>query len=69
MDARTRCNNVLKALLWDSAFAFIPPILLFTVNPGTTLGPSAGLFSLLPALFQLHRQHRVLHRSKGMGGN
>jgi two-component system, LytTR family, sensor histidine kinase AlgZ len=28
-------KTILKAVLWDSAFAFIPPILLFTMNMNT----------------------------------
>jgi two-component system, LytTR family, sensor histidine kinase AlgZ len=38
MNARTHCTNVLKAVMWDSAFALIPPILLFTLNPGIRWG-------------------------------
>lgn len=29
-------RNILKAVAWDSVFAFIPPILTFTMNSGTT---------------------------------
>src|SRR5580700_1424336 len=36
MSARARCTSILKAVIWDSAFALIPPILLFTLNPGIT---------------------------------
>jgi two-component system, LytTR family, sensor histidine kinase AlgZ len=38
MSARAHCTSILKAVIWDSAFAFIPPILLFTLNPGITWG-------------------------------
>ena len=38
MNARAHCTGILKAVIWDSAFAFIPPILLFTLNPGVTWG-------------------------------
>ncbi len=33
MNAPTYCNSVLKAVLWDSAFALVPAILLYTMNP------------------------------------
>jgi sensor histidine kinase YesM len=29
-------KSILKAVMWDSAFALIPPILLYTMNPGIT---------------------------------
>src|ERR1700733_7255084 len=29
-------RNILNAVIWDSAFALIPPIMLFTLNPGIT---------------------------------
>ena len=38
MNARARCTNIMRAVIWDSAFAFIPPILLFTLNPGVAWG-------------------------------
>ena len=31
-------TNILKVVMWDSAFALIPPILLFTLNPSITWG-------------------------------
>jgi len=36
MDTRTYRTSILKVVLWDSAFAFLPPILLFTMNTSTT---------------------------------
>jgi two-component system, LytTR family, sensor histidine kinase AlgZ len=38
MNVRTQCTNILRIVIWDSAFAFIPPILLFTLNPDITWG-------------------------------
>jgi sensor histidine kinase YesM len=29
-------KSILKAVMWDSAFSLIPPILLYTLNPGIT---------------------------------
>src|ERR1700733_9979042 len=34
MNTPSHRRNILNAMLWDSAFALIPPILLFTLNPG-----------------------------------
>jgi hypothetical protein len=36
MDTRTYRTSFLKVVMWDTAIAFIPPILLFTLNPGIT---------------------------------
>jgi sensor histidine kinase YesM len=36
MNARLCFNNVGNAVLWDSAFALVPTILLFTLNPSMT---------------------------------
>ena len=36
MNARLCFQNVRNAVLWDSAFALVPTILLYTLNPGTT---------------------------------
>jgi two-component system, LytTR family, sensor histidine kinase AlgZ len=36
MNAPNYRSSVLKVVIWDSAFALIPPILLFTLNPGIT---------------------------------
>ena len=36
MNASTCGRTILNAVLWDSAFGLVPPILLFTVNPGIT---------------------------------
>lgn len=35
MNASTS-KTILKAMVWDSAFALIPPLLLFALNPGIT---------------------------------
>jgi hypothetical protein len=36
MNTPSYLKSILKAVLWDSAFALIPPILLFTMTPGIT---------------------------------
>jgi hypothetical protein len=36
MNTRTYRTSFLKVVMWDSAFALIPPILLYTLNPGIT---------------------------------
>lgn len=36
MNARACFKNIRNAVLWDSAFALVPTILLFTLNPGMT---------------------------------
>jgi two-component system sensor histidine kinase AlgZ len=36
MDTRKYRTSVLKIVLWDTAFALIPPMLLFTLNPSIT---------------------------------
>jgi two-component system sensor histidine kinase AlgZ len=36
MNTRTYRTSFLKVLMWDSAFALIPPILLYALNPGIT---------------------------------
>jgi hypothetical protein len=36
MSTPTYRTSILKVMLWDSAFAFVPPILLFTFNTNTT---------------------------------
>jgi two-component system sensor histidine kinase AlgZ len=38
MSAPQYRTNALKVVMWDSAFALIPPILLFTLNPSITWG-------------------------------
>jgi two-component system, LytTR family, sensor histidine kinase AlgZ len=34
MNTPSHRRNILNAVIWDSAFALIPPIMLFTLNPG-----------------------------------
>jgi two-component system sensor histidine kinase AlgZ len=36
MNASTCGRTILNAVLWDSAFGLVPPVLLFTMNPGIT---------------------------------
>jgi two-component system sensor histidine kinase AlgZ len=36
MDTRKYRNSILKVLLWDSAFAFVPPLLLFALHSDLT---------------------------------
>jgi len=38
MNAQSYRTNILKVVMWDSVFALIPPILLFTLNPSITWG-------------------------------
>jgi hypothetical protein len=38
MNTPTRYTNIFTILLWDSAFALIPPILMWTMNPGMAFG-------------------------------
>ena len=41
MSTPTYRTSILKVVLWDSAFALIPPILLFTMNSEDNVASAA----------------------------
>ena len=67
MSTPTYRTSILKAVLWDSAFALIPTILLFTMSPKATWSAAVHRVSFFLDLFQLHRRHCVLLRIRRFG--